>query len=438
MTKKIGIVTASAVVVANMIGTGVFTSVGYQLSELQNTWTIMLLWVSGGLLSLFGAFAYSELGTHFPASGGDYVYLSRVFHPLAGYLSGWTGLTVGFSAPVALAAMAFTRYLSPFGLGDTPALAIAVILLITIMHSISIKQSSRFHNSTTLIKVLFLIVLIIVGLLLPQRSADALLFDGSWKKEVVSTGFAVSMIYVSYAYTGWNAAAYITGEIEQPRKNLPRSLIMSTLFVSLLYVLFQFVLLKHAGVSELQGREDVAYISFSNLLGGKAAQWISLFIAFQLLATISSYQWVGPRVTWAMATEHRLWKRLAWKNVNGIPVAALWTQAAISILLTLTGSFEQVLLYCGFVLQFMANLTVATSLFLKPGSGREFRSPLRPWLQIIFLLFNTAVLIFTYVQRPKESLLGLGLLGIGVLIYLFDRPAHIKPREETNVSGIEN
>ena len=145
-----------------MIGTGVFTSVGFQLSAVQNTWSILLLWLLGGLLSLFGAFAYAELGTHFKESGGDYIYLSRVFHPLVGYLSAWAGLTVGFSAPVALAAMAFTKYLSPFGLQGNLYLAIGIIMLIGLLHSFTIRHSSKLQNISTLIKIIFIVVLVVI------------------------------------------------------------------------------------------------------------------------------------------------------------------------------------------------------------------------------------------------------------------------------------
>src|SRR5579871_5046277 len=238
-----------------MIGTGVFTSVGYQLSAgIFNTWGILLLWLAGGLLSLFGAFAYAELGTHFKESGGDYIYLSRIFHPLLGYLSAWAGLTVGFSAPVALAAMAFTKYLAPFGLQDNVWLAIGIIILIDLMHSFTIRHSSRFQNSTTVIKVLFIVVLIVFGFTFHGSHINAVNFSSGWQHEILEPGFAVSMIYVSFAYIGWNAAAYVADEIENPRKNIPRSLIGSTLFVSVIYILFQFVLLKNATVTELQGK----------------------------------------------------------------------------------------------------------------------------------------------------------------------------------------
>jgi len=422
LKKKISVYTASAIVVANMIGTGVFTSVGFQLSSVQNTVTIILLWLAGGILSLFGAFAYAELGTHFKESGGDYIYLSRIFHPLLGYLSAWTGLTVGFSAPVALAAMAFTKYLAPFGLQNNVWLAIAVILLIGLMHSFTIKHSSRLQNISTLLKVLFIVTLICIGLFMAGGSVNAFNYSNSWHREVVTPGFAVSMIYVGFAYAGWNAAAYVVDEIDNPVKNLPLALIGSTLFVSISYILFQFVLLKHASATSLAGREEVTFIAFDNLLGSTGGKWVSIFIAIQLVATISSYLWVGPRVTHAMAKEYRLWRPMSKTNADGIPIAALWLHVFISIALALTGSFERILLYAGFVLQLMASLTVATSLFIRDKKPGSFTSPFKPLLQIIFLLFNTWVLIFTMADRPVESLIGIGILLAGGLIFYFDKP----------------
>lgn len=424
MKKKIGIYTASAIVIANMIGTGVFTSVGFQLSSLQNTWAILLLWVAGGVLGLFGAFAYAELGTHFKESGGDYIYLSRLFHPMLGYLSAWAGLTVGFSAPVALAAMAITKYLAPFGLQDNKWLAIGIIVVIGLMHSFTIKHSSRFHNSSTIIKVGFIVVLIVLGFILPGSTTSAVNFGASFTKDVLNPGFSVSMVYVTFAYTGWNAAAYVADEIDNPKKNIPKALIGSTLFVSLVYVLFQYVLLKNGSRAQLQGKEEVTFTAFTNLLGSTGGKWVSFFIAIQLIATISSYLWVGPRVTWAMARENKLWQPLAKKNKHGIPVAALWLHVAISIALALSGKFEQVLLYAGFVLQVMAMLTVATSLAIKNPEAGVFKSPFKPLLQILFLAFNTAVLVFTFLSRPLESLIGLGILAAGLVIYLFDKPVH--------------
>ncbi len=419
---KISIYAAASIVVANMIGTGVFTSLGFQLSSVQNTWSIVLLWVLGGLLSLFGAFAYAELGTTFKENGGDYIYLSRVFHPVMGYLSAWTGLTVGFSAPVALAAIAFVKYLSVLGIsGLGMPLAVTIILGIGVMHSFSLSMSSKFQVWTTALKLLFLIALIAVGFYFGTSVASSLDWSAGWTKEIIQPNFAVSMVYVSYAYVGWNAASYVAGEIENPRQNLPKSLILSTLFVALCYVLFQIVMLKSSSVASLAGKEEVASVAFTNLMGSTFGKWVSVFIALQLIATISSYLWVGPRVTHAMASEFRLWKPLSKTNKNGIPVLALWVHVLISIVLAISGSFEKVLVYAGFVLQLMGSLTVATSLFIKIKSADTFKSPFKPILQILFLLFNAGVLVFTAFQRPTESFAGLGLLFIGLIIYLFDK-----------------
>jgi APA family basic amino acid/polyamine antiporter len=414
-----------------MIGTGVFTSLGFQLNSIQNTFSILILWFLGGLMGLFGAFAYAELGTHFKESGGDYIYLSRVFHPLLGYLSAWAGLTVGFSAPVALAAMAFTHYLSPFGLDNNLWLALALILSIGLFHSFTLQNSSRFQNISTLAKVVFLLLLIGLGFFYSPATHNAFLFSSSWKQEIWKPGFAVSMVYVSFAYTGWNAAAYIVDEIKNPLKNLPIALIGSTLFVSLTYILFQMVLLRNASVSQLSGKEEVAFISFGNLLGSAGGKWVSIFIAIQLIATISSYLWVGPRVTAAMAQENKLWSPLSKRNAGGIPVRALWVHVFLSVLLTLSGSFEKILLYAGFVLQCMACLTVSSSLFIQFKIPGAFISPFKPVFQILFLVFNISVLIYTLYSRPLESLLGLGILGIGLIIYAFDKsvPGDILQKE---------
>ena len=425
ITKKISIYTASAIVIANMIGTGVFTSVGFQLASVQNTWSIVLLWLAGGVLALFGAFAYAELGTHFKESGGDYIYLSRVFHPMLGYLSAWAGLTVGFSAPVALAAMAFTKYLAPFGLQNNLWLAISIIVLTGLMHSFTIRNSSKFQNLSTAIKIIFILVLIVLGFTIKGSSTNAILLDDSWKQDLAKPGFAVSMVYVAFAYTGWNAASYVVDEIYNPAKNLPKALIGSTLFVTVVYVFFQIALLKNATAAALQGKEEVTFIAFDKLLGTTGGKWVSAFIAIQLIATISSYLWVGPRVTWAMAKENKLWAPLAKKNKHGIPVIATWVHVIIAVALALTGSFEKILVYAGFVLQLMASLTVATSLFLRNKEKGSYTSPLKPWLQIIFLLFNAWVLTFTLINRPVESLIGIGILLAGLTVYFFDTPVEV-------------
>ena len=418
---KIGWKTASGLVIANTIGTGVFTSLGFQVAGSQNTWSIILLWVIGGLMALIGAFVYAELGTHFKKSGGDYIFLSRTIHPAAGYIYAWVSLTVGFSAPISIAAMAMVKYWEPLiGFNNSQIIGMTAILTMGLFHSSSVHQSGLVHNILTGIKLIFVFVLIGVGFgyasVLAESSFD---FSASWKGEILAPGFAVSLIYVFYAYTGWNSAAYIVEEINEPRKSLPKALISATFLVMVVYVLLQLVFLKHASIAQLEGKVQVATLAFGNLFGNQGVFWVSLFIGIQLIATISGYTWVGPRITNAMAKEYVFWKPLALLNKNGIPVRAIWFNTAISLVLMFSGSFESIMLYAGFVLQVMGTLTIAASLRLKSRSG--FRSPFRPWIQWIYILFSLWVMVFMIYDRPKESLFGLGIIFVGYILFLFDR-----------------
>jgi len=425
-----------ALVIANMVGTGVFTSLGYQLLDVQNTFSIILLWVIGGFLALFGAFTYAQLGTHFKESGGDYIYLSRIFHPVLGYLTSWASLVVGFSAPVAIAAIAMTDYLAPFGINGNKWLAVGIIILTGLMHSFSIKQSERFQNITTVFKVVFIFLLLGIGFYFSTNDAsNSILLTSSWTGEVTTPGFAVSLVYVTYAYTGWNAAAYIVGEIKDVKKSLPKALIGGTLFVTLLYVLLQIVFLRHASTSQLEGKVEVATVAFQNILGSEGSQWVSFFIALQLIATISAYIWIGSRVTHAMSQEHSLWKPLRRLSPLGIPIRTIWLHVGISVVLALTGTFQQIVLYTGFILQLMVTLVIASVLFLKK-KPQSYQSPLYPWAQYIFIAFSIWILAYTLYDKPVESLIGIGIIATGLVTWLFNKPepqeASLDMREELN------
>jgi basic amino acid/polyamine antiporter, APA family len=418
---KISWKTAAGLVVANMIGTGVFTSLGFQLAVVQNTWTILILWMVGGIMALIGSFVYAELGTHFRRTGGDYIFLSESIHPSVGYLYAWVSLVVGFSAPIAIAAMAMNNYLSPlFGQSILPGLFF--LLAVPIAHIFSVSRSAQFQDLMTLVKILFVLVLIGMGLFSGSKiEVSAIDLSSSWKEEVLLPGFAVSLIYVFYAYTGWNSAAYIIEEVDQPQKNLPKALISATLSVMVIYILLQLVLLKHASVDQLSGKVEVADIAFGNLLGSGGALWVSFFIGIQLIATISGYAWVGPRVTYAMAKDFKLWHPLAKINSNGIPVRAIFLNSAISLILFVSGSFEQVMLYAGFVLQLMGTVTIFSSLRIQKENG--FKTPFKPLLQIIYLIFSSAIMGYLVWDRPKESLAGIGILLLGAMLYAFDSRA---------------
>lgn len=416
--KKIGWKTATAIVISNMVGTGVFTSLGYQVPELHNTFTIILLWTIGGILALIGAFIYAELGAHFKQSGGDYIYLSRTYHPIMGYITSWVSLIVGFSGPIALAALAMAKYL---GFENERSTAILIIIIIAIFQCFSLKVSSRFQNIFAVLKVAFIIVLILIGISISPSPTNALLWDNSWTHEIIVSAFASSLVFVTYAYTGWNSASYIVEEIEKPKVNLPKALIIGTVFVTVSYVLVNFVFLKHASIEQMEGKEDIANIAFTNILGVRGVKWISYLIALQLVSTISGYLWVGSRVTQATAKENHLWSYLGKENKNRIPIWAVVAHTLIGILIILSGKFEEIFIYTAFVLQLLSTAAVSTSLFIKKKDRVLFKGNIFLLMPGIFLLFSFYILYFTFVNHPRESIIGLGIIGAGMTLYFFDK-----------------
>ena len=423
---KIGWKTAAALVISNMIGTGVFTSLGYQIYDLKNTYAILSLWIIGGFLALIGAFIYSELASKFKQSGGDYIYLSRTFHPVMGYLSSWISLFVGFSAPISLAALAMSKYLNILGFNFGKEFAIVMILIVAVFQSFSLSLSSKFQNIFTILKVVFILVLIAIGFyFIPAVEPNAIVLDDTWKQELLLPAFATSLVYVTFAYTGWNSASYIIEEIDQPKKNLPKALFIGVIFVTIAYVFLNYVFLKHASAPSLVGKEDVANISFRNLLGTNV-KWVSCFIALQLIATISGYLWIGSRLTQATARENKLWSFMAKENKNRIPVRAIWVHTTISILLIFSGDFEVIFTYTSFVLQVLATLAICTAFFIKRDELTIIKSRLFYLLPTIFLAFSLYICYFVLTQKPKESLIGLSIIGLGIILFYFDKRIDIK------------
>lgn len=373
-------------------------------------------------MALCGAVSYAELGSYWVRSGGEYHFLSKAFHPILGYLSGWVSLTIGFSAPVALSGMALGAYIGPYLEVSQMVLAICTILIIGCFHSLSIKRSSTLQNSTTVLKV-FLIVLFVYFGLTQAPESSAFLWDNSWQEEVFLPAFAVSFVYVTFSYSGWNAAAYIVDEIRESRQNLPRALLLGTAIVSLLYMLLNYVFLKHNPLHAIKGQLEIGQITAVALFGDKSGELVSFGIALLLISSISAMVWAGPRVTQVMGEDHALWRWFSKKTTNKIPLRAIWLQMGITLLLLSTGTFEQVMVYSGFVLQLFAALAVAGVFVIrrKQKIKSGFRSPLFPIPQIIFLTLSLWVLLYLAYAKPLESGLGLLNLLFGFLVYKFDR-----------------
>lgn len=420
-TQKIGFATAISLVIANMIGTGVFTSLGFQVLDIESGFAIMMLWIVGGILSLCGALTYGEIGSAFPQSGGEYNYLSKLYHPSVGFLSGWVSVTVGFAAPVAAASTALGLYVNKiYGSVNPQILAVSVILILTIVHSINLKLGSAVQRAFTLIKVVIIVMFVGFGLFHhPEHSVSFSPTSDSFS-QMMSSAFAVSLVFVTYAYSGWNAAAYIAGDLREPQKNLPKALIWGTLIVMVIYTALNFIFLYSVPINELKGVVEVGYLSANKIFGSDLGRFMSLVIALLLVSTVSAMILAGPRVMHAMGNDIRQLKIFSTSNKNNVPYVAVIFQSVISIVLVLTSSFESLITYVGFTLNLFTFLTVF-GIFILRAKHKDiqtaYKTPLYPIPPILFLLISGWILFFIFKNKTMESLFGLGTVAFGFLVY---------------------
>jgi APA family basic amino acid/polyamine antiporter len=421
MNGKIKFPTALSVVIANMIGTGVFTSLGYQLHDINDFAAIIALWLIGGIVALFGAFAYSELGAALPRSGGEYNYLSEIYHPSVGFLSGWVSATIGFAAPIALASWALGNYLSTVVPGFSPQMIGAVvIILVTIVQSINYAIGGGFQTVATAVKVILIIVFIIFGLLCACNTHISIQPTAQTYKDIFSGPFAVSLVYVSFAYSGWNASSYIAGEVDNPKRNIPLSILVGTLLVTVLYIMINYVFVRTAPVEEMKDVNEVAFISAKYIFGDNGAKLISLIISILLVSTISSMVIVGPRVIQMMGEDYSIFRLLSRKNSNGIPVIAIVFQSVVALVLLFTSTFQMILTCISFTLTLFTTLTVFGVFILryqKPDLERPYKTWGYPVTPAIFLILNCWFLWFVFKREPKAALIGLGVVALGLVVY---------------------
>jgi basic amino acid/polyamine antiporter, APA family len=440
LQRKIGLFSATNLVMANMVGTGIFTTSGFIMGKLQDPTALLLCWLAGGVLALCGALCYAELGANFPQAGGEYVFLRHSFGPIMAFLSGWISLTVGFSAPIAAASIAFSTYLWPIiGPENVPALvykfdgitlltfsikegiAIGVILVLTLVHFFGLKFGSKVQNGLTLIKLGIVGIFIGAGFWIGQ--GDWSNFHASASSSSLWQGeFAVSLIFVAFAYSGWNAAAYLGAEIKNPDRNIPLALIVGTSIVCGLYLLVNILYVYSLSPEEMGGVLNVGALAASSLFGPSVGVYFSLAITLCLLSLISAMIMTGPRVYYAMARDGLFFPSIA--RVSGsrhTPGGAIFLQASIAALLVLTASFEKLLIYIGFTLSITSLLTVVGLMRLRRRSDltakyRTFGYPVTPML---FILANLWIVVYCLATTPQAPIGGLITIGLGLIFFQF-------------------
>lgn len=437
-TYKFGLITASAFVIANMIGTGVFTSLGFLLLDTTNFVTIMLLWLFGGVIALCGALVYGELGAVMPRSGGEYHYLREIYHPIVGFMSGWASLIVGFAAPVALASMALARYLyMVYPVFNPTVIALIMLVLITSLHAYDVKAGGAVQRYFTIFKIVIIVLFIVCGLFMPEQYQDvSSSFADFSLDEIFSVGFAVSLVWVYYSYSGWNASAYMAGEIKNPQKNIPRSLFVSTVIVTVLYILLNAVFLLAAPVDKLTGQVEVGFIAAQYIFGEGIGNVAAILIALLLVSSISSMVFLAPRVSQVMGEDTYILRPLSRRSKKGTPHVAIWVQFTISFLLIITNSFELVTKYTGITLSFFALLAVI-GIFVHrkryPDVPRPYKTwgyPVTPCIFIALISWSIVYLIVedynrTFVEGTQNvmwmSLMSLATLLTGAGVYLLNK-----------------
>jgi len=439
-SKKISKYTAISIVVANMIGAGVFTSLGFQVAAVHSVFSILILWVVGGMVALFGAFSYGELGAAYPRSGGEYNLLSEIYHPALGFLSGWVSVTVGFAAPTTLAAIGFASYLQTvFPAIPLNHTAAGLVIFFTIIHSTSLRVAQVSHNLFTALKILLIVLFILASFWASHTQNISVLPTFSDLSIVASPGFAVSLIYVSYAYAGWNAAIYVVGDIENAKKNLPIALFLGTIIVTLLYVPLNYVFLKTVPMPDLIGQTQIGGLSGVAIFGEIGGIVMSLVIAFLLISTVSGQIFVGPRIMQVIGEDYKVLSFLKKKSKQNIPVSAFIVQLVLILLFLYTSSFEQVMVYSGFTLNILSTLTVA-GVFISRWRDKNIERPYKTWgypfTPAIFLLVSLWTLFYVFIERPIESLIGLAITGFGVFIYVYEKRMKTKEANTKTKSEI--
>jgi APA family basic amino acid/polyamine antiporter len=390
-----------------MIGAGVFTTSGFLLADLGSPWYVLLAWAVGGVQAALGAMCYGALARRIPESGGEYLFLSRTLHPAAGYVAGWLSLLVGFSAPLAAAAFAFGAYAKPWLGGIPPALAGSILILaFAAVHAAEVRRGAQVQNAAVLLKVTLIVAFVAIaackmGLPVVQPAPP-----------FPVASFAVSLIWISFSYSGWNAAVYVGGEVRDPEKTIPRSLLLGTGLATLLYLALNTVFVFAAPVAEMAGKLDVGRVAARAIGGALLEESVAGLIALALVSSVSSLVMAGPRVYAQMATEGVLPGGLA--APSGPPRAAIALQAALALFFLWSATFDTLLTWIGLTLSISTAATVAALIVLRKREGNSLSVPGYPVVPWLFLAGVAAMAAFTVVQRPMESIVAFTTILAGL------------------------
>jgi len=443
LLRQLGVISATALVVSNMIGTGIFATTGFMAGDLGDAKLILLCWFVGALFALAGALTYSELGINFPSSGGEYVYLTRAYGPTWGFVTGWVSFFAGFSAPIAAAALAFSDYLGYFfpalqqanaqltigagafslKLGAAQIMASALIAVFTLLNCFGIGRVAKIQNVLTASKIVVILTFIGLGFLIGRGSWDHFSMAAVRTSTTsLPAQFAISLLWVMVGYSGWNAATYVAEELKRPERTLPIALAVGTTLVTAMYVGLNLIFIYSTPLEQMKGVLAIGSLAAANLFGPGIAGIYSALMALAIMSTVNAMVTIGPRVYYAMARNGAFFKAAArveprWHT----PIVAILAQGACSILMTLT-PFPQLVIYIGFSLTFFTVMSVASVFIFRRRPGWQTLRPVSfafPLIPAAYIAVGVAMIGYGMVWQPKASLMALATMGAGAAVYHF-------------------
>jgi len=411
-----------ALVMANMIGTGVFTSLGYQVGTLPSGFAILLLWLLGGVVAICGAMTYAEIATTLRRSGGEYYYLSKTMHPLVGFLAGWVSALVGFAGAISAVALAIGEYASQWFGFPVKVIAMSAIILVAAIHLCGVRTGGTAQLILTGIKVSLIAFFCVAPAFLAYPNSGISFFPtpADWRL-IASPGFMTSLVYVIFAYTGWNAAAYVAGNMQNPVKNVPRALLLGTVSVTVIYLALNAMFLSVASFDELHNKNDIGNVVAFILFGPTIGAAFSLLFSLALLSTLSAMTIAGPRVIEAMGQDY---PRLGFFNRHNrfaMPHRAILFQSGWAITLVLISSFQEIIQYISVSLSVFSMLTVLSVFRLRkshPQPEAGFRMPLFPLPPLAFAGVSVWMIAVVFLSSPVVLVYVLVTLLPGIGLYL--------------------
>ena len=434
LERKLGLFPATNIVVANMIGAGIFTTSGLLMTGLNSPGLMLILWAVGGIIALCGALSYGELGAAMPGAGGEYLFLSKLYHPVFGFLSGWVSFIVGFSAPIAASALGFSEYFTRAlpGLAawldnagimrpeiTNKFLAITVIVIFTAIHYRGIKYGARIQNALTLLKILLIVILLTAGFLSGNGSFSNFSMGGAMPSGLAGwKTIGLSLMWIMFAYSGWNASTYLGAEIKNPSRNLPGSLVIGTVIVLLLYLALNTLYVYGIEPDAMKDVISVGGLAMGNLFGKSAGVLFSILIAFALFSSLSAFIIIGPRVYYSMARDGLFFKGVARIHKRfQVPSNSILLQCLIAVILVLSGTFEQVLTYMGFALGIFPVLSIVGIWRLRKRKPEALRIKGFPLTQLVYTAAGILILVLSFLERPAESSIALLTVVTGIPFY---------------------